>query len=71
MVQEARGAEHSDVGVALDTLGQVYVGLGRHSEAETVFKNSLRVKAAAVGPRHSSVAATVCRSCRQNYLSAG
>lgn len=59
MVQEARGAEHSDVGIALDTLGQVYVGLGRHSEAETVFKNSLRIKAAAVGPRHSSVAATL------------
>lgn len=42
-----------------DTLGQVYLGLKRYSEADTVFKHSLRIKMDTVGPSHSSVAATV------------
>jgi serine/threonine protein kinase/tetratricopeptide (TPR) repeat protein len=55
-------------GQLLDTLGKVYLELGRAEQAEPLLRDALAVRRAHFGPRHAAVAETLGRLARVRLL---
>ena len=50
------GPEHPEVADALQALGELYVSLDRHAEAEPLYVQALAIREEALDPNHSSIA---------------
>jgi tetratricopeptide (TPR) repeat protein len=54
--RKAQGANHPDVAMAQNNLGEFYMRQGRHAVAEPLFRKALAIRERALGPTHADLA---------------
>ena len=57
IMEKTLRADHPDVAICLNNLGQLYCAQGKYDQAEVLYKRSLAIMANTLGADHPNVAA--------------